>query len=116
MSKKINPFTISVLILLIVIAIAYFAFNKGGDSEIDKKTAECISSKSVLYISSGCIACASQEKLFGENFQYLNAIDCKINEQSCIEANIINVPTWLINGTKYEGVQLIEKLKELTGC
>ena len=33
----------------------------------------------------------------------------------CINAGIEGTPTWVINEQKYEGVQTIGELKELTG-
>lgn len=100
-----------IFILILVILIS----GCNGNS-IDEKLTKCISEKSVIYISNGCIACAKQESLFGENFKELNVIDCAIESEKCREIDITKVPTWLINEKKYEGVQSIEELKELTGC
>ena len=36
--------------------------------------------------------------------------------EKCRDADIIVVPTWIINDNIYKGVQKIEELKELTGC
>ena len=100
-----------VLLLLIIIMIS------GCKKEIvDKATADCIASKAEIYVLTGCTACAKQKEMFGENFQYLNAIDCKINPEECSDKNILKVPTWIINENKLEGVQSIETLKRLTGC
>ena len=76
----------------------------------------CIGQNSELYIQLGCHACETQEELFGENYQYLNSIDCFFEREQCIDAGITATPTWIIDGKKYIGVQNIEKLKELTGC
>ena len=87
-----------------------------SNNSIDKNLVKCISENSVVYISSGCVACEKQEKLFGESFKELNVIDCVFESEKCREANITAVPAWFIDEKSYKGVQSIEKLKELTGC
>lgn len=102
------------LIFLLLLAIIIIS---GCKKEIaDKATTDCLASKVKVYISTGCTACARQKEMFGENFQYLNAIDCKINPEECSDKNILRVPTWIINENKLEGVQSIETLKRLAGC
>lgn len=80
------------------------------------ETTKCIAQNSVLYVSQGCIHCVEQEKLFGENYQYLITIDCKLEPKKCLEAEITGTPTWIINGSKLVGVQDIETLKRVTNC
>lgn len=88
----------------------------GPQDKIDKKTTECIASKSTLYIKTGCHYCDNQEKMFGEFFKYLNVINCIEEPGKCIKNNVNGVPTWIINNKQYKGVQSIEQLKEITGC
>ena len=76
--------------------------------------AKCIGQKSILYTQLGCHACKIQQDMFGENYQYLNVVDCWVEREKCGE--IEATPTWVIDGQKYRSVQSIEKLKELTGC
>lgn len=83
---------------------------------VDEDTAKCIGENSKLYLANGCIACSKQEEMFGENFKYLNTMDCKAEAEKCGEAGIIAVPTWIINERQYRGVQSIERLKNLCGC
>ena len=104
---------ISILVIIAVVIIAIILINR-TPADIEKETAQCIGENSVLYIQTGCHACATQEELFGDNFQYLNVIDCWIEEEKC--SDIVRVPTWIINEEQILGVQSIEKLKELTGC
>ncbi len=100
-----------VVLVVIVILILHLTPKKNSpDEEITK----CIGSKSTLYVSTGCSACNAQKKLFGENFKYLNIVDCAVEPGKC--GNILYVPTWIINNEKKVGVQSIETLKELTGC
>jgi protein-disulfide isomerase len=114
MKKDTKVYLILVAIILIII-IGIFAIKKNsGSPEI--KLAECIGKNSIIYIQNGCSACKTQEDLFGDNYKYLNKIDCKVEIQKCIDADITKTPTWVINNEKYSGVQTIEKLKELTNC
>ena len=100
-------------IILAVILFAYFTLNKTSP-EIDKEVAQCIGENSLLYVQLGCSHCEDQEKMFGDNYQYLNVIDCFFELEKCGE--ITATPTWVIKGQKYSGVQKIDKLRELTGC
>ena len=101
---------------LIIFAVAsFFAFqNKTTGAVVSEDIAKCIGQNSILYVQSGCPHCEKQLELFGDNKKYLNIIDCIDSPEKC--QNIIGVPTWIINGKQYSGVQSIEKLKELTGC
>ena len=103
----------TIAIIIAVIILAYFLINNNSP-DIDEQTAKCIGENSVLYTQFGCHACKIQEDMFGENYQYLNVIDCFYERNKCSE--IQATPTWKINNQFYRGVQSIEKLKELTGC
>ncbi len=109
--KRNNWVTLAVLVVVIV-AVIIILINP--IPETPEEVAKCIGKNSVLYIQLGCSACKVQEDMFGENYQYLNKIDCFFEQDKCTD--ITATPTWLIKGKKYEGVQSIEKLKELTGC
>lgn len=115
MKRKTKSTLLTISILLGITIIAILSLND-KPPETDQEVAECIGSKSILYTQLGCHACETQEDLFGKNYQYLNVIDCWYNHQPCIDSNITATPTWIIENKKYEGVQTIDKLKELTGC
>lgn len=102
-------------VVLILITLVLISGCTNNDIS-DKKTTECIAQKSIIYISAGCVACNKQKDLFGENFEYLNSIDCAQDPQKCRDVEIISVPTWIIEGKNYNGVKTIKELKELTGC
>lgn len=106
---------LGVTVIMIIAGIFLLRGKDGGTSE---DIAKCIGENSELYIQTGCHFCKIQEDLFGENYNSLNIIDClNISQtQRCVEAQILATPTWIIDGKKYEGIQTIEKLKELTGC
>ncbi len=106
---------ISFVIIIIVIIFAIFLIRRNSNS-ITKETTMCIANHSELYVQLGCHACEIQGKKFGNNYQYLNIIDCFFEREKCTEKQISATPTWMINGKTYIGVKDIETLKELTGC
>ncbi len=109
--------TIIYLILgIIIISIILIILSLKGNGHTSKALAECIGENSELYVQLGCGACEVQGEMFGENYQYLNTIDCAYERQKCLDKEITGTPTWIINEEKYKGIQTIEKLKELTGC
>ena len=110
--KKSNGITI--LIILGVITLAFIVINRSPQT--DEGVAKCIGQNSKLYVQLGCHACEIQEEMFGENYHYLNVIDCFYTREECITKGITTTPTWIISNQQYKGVQSINKLKELTGC
>ncbi len=113
MKSKTKSTITTIIIILVIALIAIFALTK-KPAETDEELAKCIGSKAILYTQLGCHACEAQKDLFGENYQYLNVVDCWYEIDKCNE--IEYTPTWIINNEKVVGVQTIEKLKELTGC
>ena len=104
---------ITTIVIIIVLLLAVILLIKPSP-ETDKEVAECIGKNSVLYVQLGCHACESQENLFGDNYQYLNVIDCWFERDKC--DGIESTPTWIIKGNIYTGVQSISTLQDLTGC
>ncbi|MBU2052737.1 MAG: hypothetical protein ABIJ14_02545 [Nanoarchaeota archaeon] len=110
MNKK-NWWTIGIIIVVLI--FSYFTLT--NDAPVtDEEVAKCLGDNSVLYTQLGCHACETQQEMFGDNYQFLNKIDCFYDKEKCV--GIEATPTWLIDGEKYRGVQSVEKLKELTGC
>ena len=109
MKKRVVLFVL--FVILIVGIVVLISLRK---SDTDAETAECIGGNSTLYIRTGCSACRYQEELFGNNFKYLNVVDCAIGPEKC--EGIYAVPTWIINDAQYRGARSINTLKELTGC
>lgn len=110
--------TIAVVMFVLILAGAIIYAKNTGLAVKDipsEEVAKWIGEHSVLYVQAGCHACKVQEDLFGENYKYLNTVDCLKDIQACINLGIEATPTWIIDGEKYVGVQSIEKLKELTG-
>ena len=94
----------------------YFGALGEGPSSTDL-FAECLTQKDVsVYVMEGCTHCREQKQLFGSSFNYLSSTDCAFDLKKCTDLGIRNVPAWIIGGEKYEGVQSLEKLSEMTGC
>ncbi len=108
---------LTIVIILAVFLISLYILNR-DTPEVSEDLVKCIGENSKLYTQFGCHACGIQEKMFGENYNYLNVIDCAVEgqRQKCFDADIKGTPTWVIDGEKYLGVQSIEELKSLTGC
>jgi len=117
MGKK----TLSIIIALIVIGIVAWSvsgyFVEDNDlSDLDK-FAKCLTEKgATVYVSQYCGHCQHQKEMFGDSLKFVNSVECTENQQLCQEKGIRGVPSWIINGAKYEGVQSFERLSELTGC
>jgi len=109
--KKKKSVTLIIIILVIFLSIIIMT---RSHPETSKETTKCIGKNSALYTQLGCSACQIQEDMFGDNYQYLNIIDCWFEREKC--GGIEYTPTWIIKGDKYVGVQSIEELKNLTGC
>jgi hypothetical protein len=107
--------TYGVIFVVIVIAIIIL-LPKSPEPLTEEDVAICIGENSVLYVQLGCSHCEDQEDMFGDYVEHLNRVDCFYEREKCTEDEISATPTWMIGGDKYEGVQSIETLKNLTGC
>ena len=110
MNKK---YWLAGIVVVFAIVVYYFMISSSPNL-VSEEIAKCIGGKSELYIQDGCIHCENQKKLFGENFKFLNVVDCTDNWDSC--PNIQGTPTWIIDSETYLGEQDIEKLRNLTEC
>jgi hypothetical protein len=107
---------VGVILLIITSVTAIIIIKNATQNHAKKEEMLCIASKSEIYISRTCSACAYQKSILGDYVGYFNMTDCMTDTQECSEKGITHVPSWIINNTKYEGAQSIDKLKELTGC
>ncbi len=114
----------SLLIIGIVIAVAIIAWSVSGYSVKDEnnltdldKFAKCLTENgATLYASKYCGHCKNQKEMFGDSLKYINQVECSENQQLCQQMGIRGVPTWIINGESYTGVQSFETLSSVTGC
>ncbi len=112
--KKQKMRLISWGIIFIIIVFSIFIMINGKHPETPEEIVKCIGENSVLYTRLGCHYCTLQEEMFGENYKYLNVIDCFYEIEKC--SGIEGTPTWKINGENHKGLLSIDELKELTGC
>ncbi|MFA4975742.1 MAG: hypothetical protein WC839_00685 [Candidatus Paceibacterota bacterium] len=79
---------------------------------------QCIASKNLtMYGAVWCSHCKVQKELFGDSFKYVPYVECTENPNECVAKGVESYPTWIgIDGTKYIGVQSLEKLAEITSC
>jgi glutaredoxin len=116
--KAINALVTIFIILIIGAVLLYVTIGKTPNVTVSAEAAQYIGNHSIVYVQAGCSHCKEQEDLFGDNWKYINSLDCissQTNTQICINANITGTPTWVINGTQYIGVQSIQELENLTG-
>ena len=79
--------------------------------------AKCLTENgATIYVSKYCGHCEHQKEMFDDSLKYVNSVECTENQELCQQNGIRGVPSWIINGEKYEGVQSFERLSELTGC
>lgn len=103
------------IILAILIATGFISLSN-SNLDITPKTLQCIAENSILYVQTGCSACEVQKNLFGNDYKYLNIVDCVTEKEACQISGITATPTWIIHNKKYVGVQQLSRLKELTSC
>jgi glutaredoxin len=108
---------------VIVVAVLYYAFsNRPQPPGQYDDFAKCLTEKgATLYGAYWCPHCQNQKAMFGSSKKYLNYVECdpngdNANPDLCKSNNITGYPTWIVNGTHYEGEQSLEKLGSLTGC
>ena len=121
--KKIKGWGIFFVLVLFVIAGGYgLMLYKDRPGEYDA-FAQCITEAGAKeYGAYWCSNCATQKRLFGKRFQYVDYIECSLPNQGgqnefCNDAGIEAYPTWeFADGERIEGVTELERLAVLTGC
>jgi len=112
-----SVFSIFMVVLLFYSLVATGFVSLGTVSTEAADLAACMAERNaVIYYSKLCSACSQQKAMFGEYFGLLKSVDCADDRSTCEDAGVRYVPTWIINGKPYEGVQTLEKLAELTDC
>jgi hypothetical protein len=109
--KRGKLLTWGIIIAVIIFALIIINLPK---EETPIETVKCIGKRTTLYTQLGCHACETQEKIFGENYQYLNSVDCFFEREKC--EGITATPTWKIGEKIIVGIQSLDELKKLTGC
>lgn len=123
MKKETRILTAIVIIVLITI-VGIFIVKDATRQDLTKAELLCLAGKSELYVSSTCGHCADQEKLLEDNLakydldlsKFKIFVCDKEDTQKCIEKEISGVPTWFIDGQKYEGKKSLKELKQISEC
>ena len=122
-SKKLIKKILFIAIPLIIVAVLIYA----GISSSSKPGkyddfAKCLTENDIKeYGAFWCPKCAEQKKMFGKSFNYITYIECDARgpnpqPELCQKEGIRGYPTWIINGTKLEGVQSLQTLSQYSGC
>lgn len=69
-----------------------------------------------MYGTEWCPHCKNQKALFGKSFQFVDYVDCDINGEACMAADIKSYPTWMIDDVKYSGTRSLAELAYRSGC
>ncbi len=115
MPKK-NLATWLIIAIVIIIAGIVIYLQTRPNTNVSPELAQCIGKNSAMYSQTTCHYCRQQKDMFGDNVKYLNITECDYNISLCNSLGITETPTWIVNGTKYAGVQSVDELKRLTGC
>lgn len=117
---------ITVMIISSLVLISAFALS-GCDTE-DKSgeyavLAQCLTEKGVkFYGTYWCNFCEKQKEAFGEDFKYINSVECdpngeNANPEACKEARVQAYPAWYFPGQEpVLGVQSMESLAKKANC
>ncbi len=116
MNKKIL-FVIILIFLAIIFAAFYFCKPATTTNKLDD-FAKCLASKNItMYGTYNCPHCLNEKKAFGSSFQYVSYVECTQEPNKCVDAGIMEVPTWVFpDGKKLVGEQGLEKLSQESGC
>lgn len=80
--------------------------------------AKCLTQKGLtMYGKDSCDFCQKQKELFGAAFQFINYVECSVNEEICSSKGIVGTPTWEdLSGKRYLGKQSLENLSQMANC
>jgi len=115
-TKKIFLVILGIIIVITIIGWSVTGLFVKNDNDMDK-FAKCLTEKgATLYASSYCGHCKNQKEMFGDSLKYINQVECTEKQELCQQMGIQGVPTWIIDGKSYVGVQSLETLSSITGC
>lgn len=103
----------------VLVAAIFFALYLQRDaySNLDA-FAQCLAENgAVMYGTYSCPYCAEEKRAFGDAFRLVPYVECTKTPNECVEAGVNAVPTWIFkDGRKFEGLQGLERLAEISGC
>lgn len=112
-------------VIIILLAVIVFANSNKSEPEPGQYAdfAQCITNSGAkMFGAYWCSHCQNQKEKFGEDWQYIEYIECSLpggnaQTQECIEEGITGYPTWEFGDGSREGGELsFAKLSEKTGC
>jgi hypothetical protein len=116
-AMKKNIIIFFAVIIFVTLFTVFFYLKSHSFLKNNDDFAKCLSLKGAeMYGTTTCTHCIAQKELFGSSFQYINFFDCDKTLDMCLKQGVRGYPTWIINGTKYEGKQSLEYLSYLSGC
>ena len=117
MNKKIL-FLAGLFFLAIIFTAFYFYKPATTTNARLDDFAKCLASKNItMYGTYNCPHCLNEKKAFGSSFQYVSYVECTQEPNKCVNAGILEVPTWgFPDGKKLVGEQGLEKLSKESGC
>lgn len=78
---------------------------------------QCLSEKGIkMYGNDNCPHCRDQKEILGEEFQYVDYVNCDFNDAECRENGVKYYPTWTNGIHKIIGTQSLPNLAKFSGC
>ena len=117
-----KKYLVIAVVAVVAIAFYYVFFNGSQSSGQYDDFAKCLTEKGAkMFGAYWCSHCKSQKEMFGSSLKYITYVECDPNGDNpnpdfCSQNSISGYPTWIINGTHYEGKLSLERLSSLTGC
>ncbi len=112
---------------LVAAGVTYFAQTGNVEKKDYSSFIECLNENGVVYYKSfRCSSCKRQERLFGEAYPKLKAVECHPDgpggdPERCLRNKISKTPTFILEpeGTeikRLEGLQPLQTLADFAGC
>jgi uncharacterized membrane protein len=110
----------AVAIVTVVVAFAVFTLTAPATPYQEALARHLNATGARFYGAFWCSACREQKRLFGSAADALPYIECDARGPDarpdlCAQAGVRSYPTWLIQGTRHEGVTSPETLARLSG-
>lgn len=114
--------TVAVLAVMQLHYAGYLGPGFGREDPQLQALAEHLDEQDVRYYGAfWCPACQEQNELFGTSYERLPYVECTPDGRggptamACIEENITEYPTWVIDGQHHRGIMQPEELADRTG-
>ncbi|MFC1801526.1 thioredoxin domain-containing protein [Nanoarchaeota archaeon] len=113
-------FVFAVIIVLFMTACSTVPDSNGpvdDGGDYAETLAKCLTENNVkMYGAEWCGHCKNQKEEFGSDFEFVDYVDCDLNQAACATAGIEYFPTWIIDGELLVGGKSLSQLASLSGC